>query len=143
MQEQEEGHQHQDIAACRERFYVALARVQMAIGDAGEQYVVYFTTNNPSLAEAQMKTLMGAAVVAKSGLFQVQAKGHADTTGNEAVNGPLSKARAETVKLLLISAGVKADQIEATHYGATRPVVKTGPGTPEPKNRRVEIRLVR
>jgi outer membrane protein OmpA-like peptidoglycan-associated protein len=54
----------------------------------------------------------------------------------------LSEERAEAVKMLLLSAGLKAERIEATHYGATFPAVETNLGKPEPKNRRVEIKFV-
>ncbi len=143
IQEQEENHQPEDIAACRDGFYGAIGRVQIAIGPRRNDYVVYFSTGSAKLAEQQLKTVMDVAAVAKGGPFKVLVSGHTDNTGLDAKNVTLSEARAEAIKKLLLSVGLKADQIEAAHYSATRPAVETGPNTPEPKNRRVEIKLVR
>jgi len=105
-------------------------------------FVVYFSTDSAKLAEQQFETVKAAITAAKGTPFKVLVSGHTDATGPDARNVTLSEERAEAVKMLLLSAGLKAEQIEATHYGATFPAVETGLGKPEPKNRRVEINFV-
>ncbi len=143
VQEQEENHQPEDIAACRNAFYGAVGGVQTAMGLRRDNYVVYFNTGSADLAKRQLDTLMDAAVTAKGGPFKVLVSGHADLTGPDARNNTLSEERAEAVKKLLLSTGLKADEIVTSHHGTAQPAVATGPDTPEPKNRRVEIKLVK
>lgn len=143
MQEQEENRQPEDIAACRERFRTALAQVKTALGRPSGAHIVYFKTGSAALGEAQLETLMKAAALAKGTSLKVLVSGHADSTGSSEKNEALSEARARVVTDLLISAGVKAERIEAEHYGATRPAVEATPGVAEAKNRRVEIQLIR
>ncbi len=140
IQEQEENHQPKDIAVCRDIFYSSVGRVQAAM--SLNDFVVYFSTDSAKLAESQFETVKAAITAAKGVPFKVLVSGHTDATGPDARNVTLSEERAEAVKMLLLSAGLKAEQIEATHYGATFPAVETGLGKPEPKNRRVEINFV-
>ncbi len=140
IQEQEENHQPKDIAACRDIFYSSVGRVQAAM--SLNDFVVYFSTDSAKLAESQFETVKAAITAAKGVPFKVLVSGHTDATGPDGRNVTLSEERAEAVKMLLLSAGLKAEQIEATHYGATFPAVETGLGKPEPKNRRVEIKFV-
>ncbi len=144
VQEQEENHQSEDITACRNDFYTAIGRVQTALGlRKGDDYVVYFSSGSANPAKRQLDKVMDAATIAKGGSLKVLVSGHTDTTGTGERNKLLAAERAEAVKKLLLSAGLKDDQIVTSAYGAARPAVATGPGTPEPRNRRVEIKLVR
>lgn len=143
MQEQEENHQPDDIAACRERFQTALGQVKTAMGRPSGAHVVYFKTGSAQLDKAQLEKLMKAAALAKGTTLKVLVNGHTDSAGSEAKNAALSEARAKVVADLLISAGLKAEQVEARSYGAARPAVETAAGAAEAKNRRVEIQLAR
>jgi OmpA-OmpF porin, OOP family len=143
MQEQEENRQPADIATCRERFQAALAQFKTAKQSPSVgSHIVYFKTGSADFGKAQLEKLMKAAALAKGNSAKVLVSGHADSAGSSAKNDALSEARAKAVADLLISAGVKAERIEAEHYGAARPAVETTPGVAEPKNRRVEIRLI-
>ena len=145
MQEQEENYQPADIAACRERFQTALAQVKTAMGQpsSASARVVYFETGSATLSTEQLDKLARAAALAKGTSYKVLISGHTDTTGSGERNTALSEARAEAVRDMLISAGLKAEQIEAKHFAASKPAVETAPGTAEPKNRRVEIQVIR
>ena len=143
IQEQEENRQPEDIAACRERFQTALAEAKSAMGLPSGAHVVYFKTGSADLATAELQKLMVAATLAKSASAKVVVSGHTDGTGTSEKNEALSAARAKAVADLLISAGVKAEQIQAKHYGTSRPAVETTAGKAEPKNRRVEIQVIR
>jgi OOP family OmpA-OmpF porin len=65
--------------------------------------------------------------------------GMADTTGPAEVNLLLSQQRADAVLRGLVARGIPADRFEVLAKGATDPVVRTPPGTAEPRNRQVEI----
>lgn len=141
-QEQEENHQSEDITACRNDFYDAIGKVQTAMGLRKDDYVVYFNSGSANPAKRQLDKVMDAAVTAKGRSLKVLVSGHTDTTGTGERNKLLAAERAEAVKKLLLSVGLKDDQIVTSAHGAAQPAVATGPGTPEPKNRRVEIKLV-
>ena len=67
--------------------------------------------------------------------------GHTDRVGNLESNDVLSLQRAETVRGLLLQAGVKAVSIEVAGRGEREPLLPTADEVPEAKNRRVEISL--
>ena len=140
IQEQEENHQADDIGVCRDMFYRSVGRAQTAMNL--NDFVVYFSTDSAKLPEQEFETVKAAITAAKGTPFKVLVSGHTDATGPDARNETLSEERAEAVKMLLLSGGLKAEQIETTHYGATSPAVEAGSGKPEPKNRRVEIKFV-
>jgi outer membrane protein OmpA-like peptidoglycan-associated protein len=70
---------------------------------------------------------------------QVSIIGHTDTMGDRNINNRLSLARAETVRNLLIDAGVPTGIMIIRAHGQNDPLVPTGPNVSEPRNRRVEI----
>lgn len=67
--------------------------------------------------------------------------GHTDRVGTLESNDLLSLQRAETVRGLLLRAGVQATILEVSGRGEREPVVPTDDEVPEPRNRRVEINL--
>ncbi len=152
LQEQEENHQSDDITLCREQFYAALARVQTDMGrpvstasaKLDDGYVVFFDFNSAKLTGQAAATVEAAAAVLKAGAAtKVALSGHADGAGSSAYNMELSERRLEAVKQLLLSAGIKAEQIGLASYGDTRPRVTTRDEAAEPQNRRVEIDLLK
>jgi outer membrane protein OmpA-like peptidoglycan-associated protein len=72
---------------------------------------------------------------------EVVVVGHTDTVGANDVNLQLGMRRAETVRRILVDAGVDPAFIEATSHGEANPLVPTRDNTSEPNNRRVEITL--
>ena len=67
--------------------------------------------------------------------------GHTDRVGTLEFNDRLSLERAQTVRDLLLQAGVKVEQIEVAGRGEREPRVPTPDEQPEEQNRRVEINL--
>ena len=65
--------------------------------------------------------------------------GHTDLVGKEAYNAGLSSRRANYVRDLLVSSGIKPDTLFVSFYGKARPLVPTQDEFPEPRNRRVEV----
>ena len=66
--------------------------------------------------------------------------GFTDTVGTEEYNQGLSERRAESVAEYLESQGVSRDRMVLRGFGETNLAVPTPDQTPEPRNRRVEIR---
>lgn len=66
--------------------------------------------------------------------------GHTDATGNQKVNVALSQARAEAVRLALISRGIPGDNLRASGLGSARPVQGLDPL--DPANRRIEFSVL-
>lgn len=72
----------------------------------------------------------------------VEIASYTDTTGSAEANQRASEARAKVVADVLARDGVPPDRISAKGYGETRPLVPTGDNVNQPRNRRVEIRIV-
>jgi outer membrane protein OmpA-like peptidoglycan-associated protein len=70
---------------------------------------------------------------------EVYVVGHTDLVGKEAYNIGLSSRRANYVRDLLVSSGLKPNSLFVTFYGKARPLVPTKDEIPEPRNRRVEV----
>lgn len=66
-------------------------------------------------------------------------EGHTDATGTEQHNEVLGIERAETVRRILVGAGVPADRIQTRSRGETQLAVETREH--DPRNRRVTVRL--
>lgn len=71
----------------------------------------------------------------------VRIVGHTDSTGSDAINEPLSRQRAETVRNFLADRGVAAQRISTDGRGAREPVADNTSEAGRAKNRRVEIFL--
>jgi outer membrane protein OmpA-like peptidoglycan-associated protein len=67
--------------------------------------------------------------------------GHTDTAGSKAYNVRLSTRRARIVHDFLEKAGLKLRGVEITSHGEAFPMVPTGDGVHEPRNRRVEVTI--
>ena len=67
--------------------------------------------------------------------------GHTDSTGSDAINDPLSLARAKTVRDYLSSRGVSEYQMEIAGRGSREPLVDNESDASRARNRRVEIFL--
>ena len=74
-------------------------------------------------------------------LQRVLIVGHADSTGNDAINDPLSEARAQSVKDFLVGRGVPADRIHTEGRGSRDPVASNDNPRGRAQNRRVEITI--
>jgi outer membrane protein OmpA-like peptidoglycan-associated protein len=70
---------------------------------------------------------------------EIYVVGHTDLVGNEAYNTGLSQRRANYVRDLLVSNGIKPNTLFVSFYGKARPLVPTQDEVPEPRNRRVEV----
>jgi len=71
----------------------------------------------------------------------VRIVGHTDSTGNDAINNPLSQQRADSVKYYLSDRGVSSSRIETSGRGSREPIASNATSAGQAQNRRVEIFL--
>ena len=154
VEQQEENHQPDDIAKCRESFYQAMSELDTAMS-AGqqeaapepepdpmqpEQFMVFFGFDEASISQSQQSKIRQAVRLAnemEDARFSVT--GHADTTGAADYNQELSLRRARNVRDALVTRGVDADAISIAARGESQPATPTGDGVRSRENRRVEI----
>ncbi len=150
VEQQEENHQPDHIAACRDEFFKALEELEAALAPkeamaepamAPETYLVLFDFDKSDLNDAGRAVVdqLLADVAAGGAAPGISLTGHADRVGPEDYNMGLSLRRADTVRQALIDGGVTADQITVSGRGESENAVPTADGVKEQANRRVEI----
>lgn len=151
MEQQEEGHQADDIAMTRNGFMSTMPDCKATVAAASppppvadlvvvKTFTVYFDTDQAILSSAGKRTLAEAAG-AQNDLKPtlVSVAGHTDTVGSSAYNEVLAAKRANVVAEELNTMGVPAKVLGVKSHGQDRNAVSTADETNEPKNRRVEI----
>ena len=91
------------------------------------------TAASTALIPEILKTVKGLAFP------EVVVVGHTDTMGTSRANYALGIKRANSVRDILVRAGLSPGTVEVTSHGEADLLVKTPDNTPEPRNRRVEI----
>ncbi len=105
-------------------------------------YLLYFETGAKVLTPESQAALVGIRKeIAERPAAEVLIIGHTDRVGSVEDNDRLSRQRAETMRDLLIDAGIAASKMEVVGRGERDPLVPTGDEVEEPKNRRVEIKV--
>ncbi len=72
-------------------------------------------------------------------LTNITVIGHTDSSGNDAVNNPLSLKRANSVRDYLVTRGVASNRFATDGRGAREPIAVNDTSANRAKNRRVEI----
>lgn len=101
------------------------------------QMEVLFATNSSALTDEGKATLDRLAPCWRGGRFEVG--GHADSSGTDIINQPLSEARARAVVDGLVARGIDRDALTARGYGSSRPIADNATPEGRAKNRRVEF----
>ncbi len=105
--------------------------------------VVRFQTGSANLQRASLPLLQQVASTLRAAAsLSIEIRGHTDDVGNAAQNIRLSKRRAETIRAVLIKAGVAPSRLVANGYGPTRPVASNKTGAGREQNRRVEFLIL-
>ncbi len=144
LEQQEEGWQLEDIAACRRGFFDAVETLKPTPARVASKpprtnaYIITFAPAKATLsADAvrivktvadQIQDLAGADIILH---------GYADQAGNADANMALSQQRTEAVRNALIERGVKDHLITEFAYGEAKPTLKGGKGSSSA--RRVEV----
>jgi len=104
-----------------------------------------FQINSAELSAEARSELSDLAeqIRGRTDLARVFIAGHADTTGNDAINDPLSQRRADSVASYLASQGVDRDLLQTRGYGSREPVATNATVEGRRQNRRVEVTLER
>jgi len=122
-----------DVAAL---FDVAIA----ALPPAPRQFTLRFRFESDELtAESQAMVAEILSTAKAHPVPEVVVVGHTDTLGDARANVALGLKRANSVRSLLVAAGIDESIIEVSSHGETDPLVKTPDNRAEPRNRRVGI----
>ena len=119
-----------DVTETDDGFLVNLPDVTFATGS---------TTITPSF-QATLNEVAESLTKYPNSLIDVY--GHTDTVGSTASNQTLSEERARAVTNYLTSRGVASNRIRWQGFGETQLKVATADNVNEPRNRRVEIKVV-
>lgn len=104
---------------------------------------ILFDTGSDALkAEGVVELNKVGDIIAKYADDRVQIAGHTDSVGDAKHNQALSERRAASVKTVLVSRGVREQQISAVGFGETKPVADNHTAEGRAKNRRVEFVIV-
>ena len=103
-------------------------------------FLLYFLHDSTELtAESKSYIPEVLSLVNKREFYEISIIGHTDTTGSDEYNMRVSAARAEAVRVVLLSHGIRSGQIELSYHGKRDPVIPTGDNVRELRNRRVEV----
>lgn len=103
-------------------------------------FILYFEHDTAKLTHESKDLLPEILRTIKSRKSnEVYVVGHTDLVGTEAYNIDLSSRRANHIRDLLVSSGIKPGALFVSFYGKSRPLVPTKNEVPEPRNRRVEV----
>lgn len=152
IEQQEENHQPDHIAACRDAFYAALAKLEEAMkpppppsappapAAAPEPFIVFFEFDSAVLTAEGASVLDDAVAAAgDAGAVEFAVTGHADRSGSEDYNDRLSLRRANAVADALAARGIDPAKVSVGGRGESQPAVPTPDGVQEQANRRVVI----
>jgi outer membrane protein OmpA-like peptidoglycan-associated protein len=124
--------------AVREKYAAELR----ALPRRPQRYELLFEINTDRLTR-DSKTKFDAALhdIVSFPAAEVIVIGHADRSGTSDYNMVLSIRRAESIRRMLIAAGMDAARLQTIGRGDLEPAFSQAPNTSEPRNRRVEIKL--
>lgn len=104
---------------------------------------ILFEVNSTDLSPGSVSTIGAVADVLRHyDKTLIEVDGYTDTTGSDQYNLDLSQRRAESVANVLADDGVNPARLSPRGFGETHLKVPTGDNVNEPRNRRVEIRIV-
>lgn len=155
VEQQEENHQLDHIAACRDGFHTTMEKLRglmappppapppVAARPAEANFLVFFDFNSAAItpeAEQSLRLAVDRAAAYGAGPV-VSVVGHTDASGGDAYNRALGMRRAEAVAAKLTELGMKAASVSTISVGEGDPLVPTADGAREPQNRRATITL--
>ncbi len=103
---------------------------------------ILFDTNSADLkAEAVTQLTQVGDILAKYADDRIKIEGHTDSSGSDTLNETLSRKRADSVRTVLVSRGVREEQISVAGYGESKPIADNATKEGRAKNRRVEVHI--
>jgi multidrug efflux system outer membrane protein len=105
---------------------------------------IQFDTGSAALrAESEVIVDKVAAILSKHPDVRMMVEAHTDSAGSDAINMPLSDARAKSVMDGLIKRGVAAERLTSKGFGSSKPVESNDTAEGRQANRRVEFSILR
>jgi len=148
LEQQEENFQPDDIAACRDAVYAALAELEAPVDTALPDRIslaadVLFDFDRAVIKPEFTAELDDAAeLLLANPEVTVRIDGHTDNVGTLEYNQGLSERRAEAVAAYLAAAGVDRGRMTVAGFSFTQPVADNATPEGRAQNRRVEIDLI-
>lgn len=107
--------------------------------------IIHFDLDSPRVHHESFGIIKKVAdfINATPDITEIDIEGHADETGTPEHNMFLSRARAASVKTILVRDGVDEKRITSHAYGETRPKVQGHAEAERRQNRRVEFTVTR
>ena len=164
IEQQEEGHQSEDIARCRDEFFGALERLDSIMAAAPsavpepaaapapqaaavpppqvrpQAYILFFDLNSEEISAEAVAVIDEALAAARAaGYTEFSVTGHTDRAGAADYNLALSLRRADAVRAAMAARGADPDGIFVAGRGEAEPAMPTADGVRDQANRRVEI----
>ncbi len=103
---------------------------------------IFFEPNKATLKKVSYKPLNDVVEVLKADpSLYADIEGHTDNSGNDDINIPLSRERAEAVRNYFVSQGVDAGRLTAEGFGSTQPIATNETAVGKAANRRTVIKL--
>jgi outer membrane protein OmpA-like peptidoglycan-associated protein len=103
-------------------------------------YGINFDSDSDVIREESKPTLDQVAAMLKSAAdLHLTIEGHTDSTATPEHNQDLSTRRANAVLHYLVNAGIAANRLDATGFGATKPIASNDTPFGRAANRRVEL----
>ncbi len=111
-----------------------------AAAKAPDSLSIYFDSGSAAVSAKGQSVLDQAARTYREGKPIIMVvSGGSDSTGSAAANLRLSQLRADNVLQGLVARGIPVERFQVLAKGETEPAVPASEGTPELRNRRVEI----
>jgi outer membrane protein OmpA-like peptidoglycan-associated protein len=103
-------------------------------------YGINFDSDSDVIRSESKPTLdQVVAALKASADLKITIEGHTDSTSTAQHNQQLSQKRADAVKQYLVTGGIDAARLEATGFGATKPIAINDTPLGRAANRRVEL----
>lgn len=135
---------HADIQLHRHQENAAALEQSIAQTGSATIYGIHFDTGSSKLRADSLPALQAVLTLIKAHAGSNWIiSGHTDNQGSDALNIPLSKARAASVITWLTAHGVAASRLDPQGFGSTRPVADNSTANGRFLNRRVEIALAK
>ena len=110
-----------------------------------EHFMLYFVSGGTRLTDESEIQFMAILARLKArgaqAIVEVVVIGHTDTVGSTDNNVTLSAQRAKSVADRLHATGLKLSALTLESHGEKTPLVPTGDGVSEPRNRRVQVTI--
>jgi adhesin transport system outer membrane protein len=132
-------------SACPDDAPIALSRADLISDVTPLSGDALFDVGSSELKTGAAQNLdrLIADIKETANVVQINVAGHTDNTGTDALNIPLSKARAQRVRDYFVLHGLESTPMTVDGFGSTRPIANNNTEAGKSANRRVEVTVTR